>query len=214
MLVDINLLPKKEPKNMAFLVIIFAAFFILLITGAVFLWQGSRMNDQLARLDQEIRSTQKQAEAEQAKLDQNSAGTASLSQLEAAVKWANDEPIKSEPVLKRVIALLPERGFIQTINYAETGTLSLTVQFDTSREAAYFYKSLLDAKWVSGAKLSSLSTAEPKQDKANGDSAQMEDESLVPRYIGQYEVTLNRDFINSQELAEKNEEKDAGGDES
>lgn len=203
MLVEINLLPRKQPKSIAFLVIISSALVILLLAGLLILWQGSRLENELNNLNSKISSTQKLVQAEQAKLEKNKLGTESYTQLDSAVKWANDEPIKSAPILKRIVALLPERGFIQNISYAETGNVTMTVQFDSSREAAYFYKTLLDADWITGATLSSLAAAEIDD---NGDSktdTNTEDnEKILPRYTGQYTLTLNRNIINSQELAE------------
>jgi type IV pilus assembly protein PilN len=204
MLVEINLLPKKDPKSIALLVIIGSTVLILLIAGLFIFWQGSRLNDELKSLNNQISTTQKQVEVEQAKLEKNNLGSDSFTQLESAVQWANAEPIKSAPVLKRVVALLPERGFIQTISYAETGTVTMTVQFDSSRQAAYFYKTLLDADWIKDATLSSLATTEPeKADTEN--TANQKDDGIVPRYTGQYSITLNRDIINSQELAENSD---------
>lgn len=203
MLVEINLLPRKQPKSIAFLVIISSALVILLLAGLLILWQGSRLENELNNLNSKISSTQKLVQAEQAKLEKNKLGTESYTQLDSAVKWANDEPIKSAPILKRIVALLPERGFIQNISYAETGNVTMTVQFDSSREAAYFYKTLLDADWITGATLSSLAATEID---GNGDSktdTNTEDnEKILPRYTGQYTLTLNRNIINSQELAE------------
>ncbi|NMD70543.1 fimbrial protein [Bacillus sp. DNRA2] len=203
MLVEINLLPRKEPKSIAFLVIISSALVILLLAGLLILWQGSRLENELNNLNSKISSTQKLVQAEQAKLEKNKLGTESYTQLDSAVKWANDEPIKSAPILKRIVALLPERGFIQNISYAETGNVTMTVQFDSSREAAYFYKTLLDADWITGATLSSLAAAEIDD---NGDSKTdtntADNEQILPRYTGQYTLTLNRNIINSQELAE------------
>ncbi|WP_147532506.1 fimbrial protein [Bacillus marasmi] len=202
MLVEINLLPKKDPKSTAFLVIISSALVILLLAGLLILWQGNSLKNELNSLNSQISATQKLVQAEQAKLDKNKLGTESYAQLDSAVKWSNDEPLKSAPILKRVVALLPERGFIQNISYAETGTVTMSVQFDSSREAAYFYKTLLDADWINAATLSSIATADVKEVDAAGNEIEATSENLVPRYTGQYSVTLNRDIINSQELAE------------
>ncbi len=120
--------------------------------------------------------------------------------------------MKSAEILKNMIALLPERGFIQTISYTGAGTLTMTVQFDTSREAAYFYKTLLDEEWIADAKLSSIAASEPEA-KADSDVNSETNEQFVPRYTGQYSITLNRDMINAKEMTKTDKVSEQGGDE-
>lgn len=215
MLVEINLLPKKEPKNVAIWAIIISTLFILLVAGIVFFWQGTNYNNDLSSLNNQIKTTQKLAETEQAKQTVNSQSSSSLTTLESAVQWANNEPLKSAPILKKVTALLPMRGFIQTISYTEVGTISLTVQFDTSREAAYFYKTLLDSDWISDVKLTSLATttAEKQTTTETDANTTTNEDKYIPRYTGQYEIILNRDVINQEEQAKNSEESQQGGNE-
>jgi len=211
MLVEINLLPKKEPKSITLLVFILSAFFIILVAGLLIFWQGTRLNGEISRLKNEITTTQKLVETEQAKQGKNNVASDSFAQLESAVNWANDEPLKSAPIIKRLVALLPARGFVQTISYAESGTMTMAIQFDSSREAAYFYKTLLDQSWIESATLSSLATSNSEQSDSEGTTENINaDEQFVPRYLGQFEVILNRDNINNEELAEKNESKQGG----
>jgi type IV pilus assembly protein PilN len=208
MLVEINLLPKKEPKNVALFAILLSALFIMLVAGLILFWQGTRLDSEVKGIDNQIKTTQSEIQAEQAKQANKAVATESIAQLESAVQWAGDEPLKSAPILKKMVELLPERGFIQNISYTGAGTLTLTVQFDTSREAAYFYKTLLDAEWISDTKLSGLQTTEPTENAAEGSS-----EQFIPRYTGQYSVTLNRDFINSEEKSEQSKASEEGGNE-
>ena len=203
MLVEINLLPKKEPKNVTFLVIIISSLLILLVAGSVFLWQGSRFDDELASIETDIITTKKLIEAEEAKQISKQA-TSSYAELGSAVQWANEEPLKSVPIITHIVALLPQRGFIQTIKYAETGAISLEVQFDTSRDSAYFLKRLLDSDWVSEANLTSLSIEESEETKSNAE--------VIPRYKGQFEIMLDRNFINQEERLKKLETNSSGGD--
>jgi type IV pilus assembly protein PilN len=205
MLVEINLLPKKEPKNVTFLVIIFSALLILLVAGSVFLWQGSRFDNELASIEKDISTTKQLIKAEEAKQISNQASS-SYAELGSAVQWANEEPLKSVPIITHIVALLPQRGFIKTITYAEAGAVSLTVQFDTSRDSAYFLKRLLDSEWVSEANLTSLTIDESEETDA--------DTEIIPRYKGQFEINLNRNFINQEERLKNLENNQTGGDNS
>lgn len=213
MLVEINLLPKKEPKNYALLAIIAAALLLFLAAGVFILWQGNSLQNQLTRLDDQIAATKKMTEAEQVKLGSDSASN-SVAELEAAVKWAKDEPVKAVPIIQKVTALLPYRGFIQNISYTETGAVTLTVQFDTNRDAAYYLKTLLDAKWISDVKLTTLATSEENANSTTESTGSKlgDGQIIIPRYIGQFQITLDRDFINKQEKAENSKESNEGGD--
>jgi hypothetical protein len=62
--------------------------------------------------------------------------------------------------MQHLTSLLPERGFIQSFGYTESGAVTLTVQFDSAREAAYFLNSLNHSKWIEEASLNSLAAAE------------------------------------------------------
>jgi type IV pilus assembly protein PilN len=206
MLVEINLLPIKEPKNYGFLAIILAALLLFLIAGIFIFWQGTNLQNKLNVIEKQITNTKKLTEIEQAKLGSNQA-TNSIAELEAAVNWANDEPLKAVPIIKQVTAMLPDRGFIQNIAYTETGAVTLTVQFDTNRAAAYYLKTLLDSEWISEAKLTTLTTSE----KEKSTTSQKGHDQLVPRYIGQYTITLDRDFINKNEKEKTTVNNQQGG---
>ncbi len=67
MLVEINLLPKKEPKNVALIAILLSALFIILVAGLIVFWQGSSLDSEAKGLDNKIQTTQKLIQAEQAK---------------------------------------------------------------------------------------------------------------------------------------------------
>lgn len=211
MLVDINLLPKKEPKNYALLAIILVALFIFLAAGSFIFWQGTSYDSKITMLDNQIKTTKKLAEAAQTALT-NKQGPNTTAELEAAVKWADDVPLKSVPVIKKVTALLPARGFIQTITYTEAGTVSLTVQFDMSREAAYYLKSLLDSEWISEVSLQSITTnLETQTEKSESTVPPTNENQYIPRSIGQFEIKLDRDFINKQEKETKERQQGGNG---
>lgn len=256
MLVEINLLPKKEQKNYKLITILLAALLVIFIAGFVLFWQGKSYNLEISTLDNQISTTQQIVQLEQAKVMEGQV-SGSVSVLESAVLWASEDPLKTVPIIEHVTALLPQRGFIQNISYAETGSVNMTVQFDTSREAAYYLKTLLDSEWFSEVKLSSVSTSElatestdskNEQQESNDQAAETEsqegktfliqpdgtvtevqvqtttteDEStvvepekdIVPRYIGQFQLQLSRDYINAQQNRANKVASTEGGEES
>ncbi|CAH2716264.1 hypothetical protein BACCIP111895_03448 [Neobacillus rhizosphaerae] len=171
MLVEINLLPQKEPKKVGFIITLSSLLVVFVLIGGFYFWQTQSVKDELASLDRQISITKKIADKEQ-KNSETAASSSSINQLKSAINWANDYPIQTVPVMQHLTSLLPERGFIQSFGYSESGTVTLTVQFDSAREAAYFLDSLNQSKWIAEASLNSLAATESKNEtKAAGNSA-------------------------------------------
>jgi Tfp pilus assembly protein PilN len=158
MLVEINLLPQKEPKKIGFIITLSCLLALLLLSGGYYLWQINSTKTDMASIDRQLSMTKKIAEKQTNSTDLVQS-VSSVSQLKDAIAWANDYPIQTIPVMRQLTSLLPERGFIQSFGYTETGTVTLTVQFDSVREAAYFLENLNDSKWIEEASLNSLSAA-------------------------------------------------------
>jgi type IV pilus assembly protein PilN len=188
MLVEINLLPKKETRNFSLVVAIGAILLLFIIGGIYILLSGQSLNNKISSFTQQIQTTEQLIAIEQQKLTDFQSSN-SLQELEKAVVWSEDYPIKSVNVLRELTALLPERGFIQNYSYNETGDIQLSVQFDTNREAAYFLKSLLESVWISDAKLNSISTVNLQTDTIEPETLF---NSYMPRYVGEFTISLNK----------------------
>ncbi|MDF1506879.1 hypothetical protein PZE06_01650 [Robertmurraya sp. DFI.2.37] len=200
MLIDINLLPQKEAKNKSLLTFIVISCFLLFIGGAFAFWINATYTKKLENIEQQIATAEQLVASEQQKITAYESAS-SIADLENAVKWAKSYPIKTVPILKNLTALLPERGFIQSINYEETGLLQLTIQFEMSREAAYYLNSLLESDWVTNARLETLDAVTGFYDKKFGepdagfDDRAIKNEKYIPRYLGLYEIELNREVL-------------------
>jgi Tfp pilus assembly protein PilN len=159
MLVEINLLPKKErgKKSLILMIISFAALFLFI--GGLYFWQLQGVRNDIVSVDRQIDMTKKIIETTQNNPNNNESAL-SVTVLKNAVEWANSYPIQTVPVMQHLTALLPQRGFIQTFGYIEAGTVTLSVQFDSSREAAYFLDNLNESDWIDDASLSSLTAQE------------------------------------------------------
>lgn len=167
MLVEINLLPERKPRKSSFIFLFVSILSVIVVVSAVYFLQGQSIKAEMASVNRELTLTQKIAARDTNPTNKVPVST-SVSQLENAIKWTNEYSIKSVPVMRKLNALLPERGFIQSFAYTEAGTINLTVQFDTASEAAYFLNSLTGSKWIQDASLNSLTTAPlPVADAAN-----------------------------------------------
>ncbi|WP_066365578.1 PilN domain-containing protein [Neobacillus fumarioli] len=168
MLVEINLLPEKEPKKVRLWLLAsgFAALFLLF--GVYFYIQAHSVQTSIESVEKQI-SIIKKLEATAGSQSANSADHTAASQLKAAVDWAKNYPIQTIPVMNHLTALLPERGFIRSFTYSDSGDIKISVQFDTPNDAAYFLDNLNSAKWVKEAALSSLTASD--SNTANGGTA-------------------------------------------
>jgi Tfp pilus assembly protein PilN len=244
MLVEINLLPQKEPRKTSFLIVFAALAVIFLSLGTYYFLQIQSTKDDIANMDSQIKITKELAAIEE-KNAQTSQSTMSITLLKVAIEWANSYPIQTIPVMQHLTGLLPERGFIQTFGYTEAGTITISVQFDSAREAAYFLENLNESEWIDDANLSSLTAKEQEvttettasttsqitegqttspegtnqsivvtTDPNNPNSiiitpvdpntktteqttaaVKQQKVDLLPRYFGQYEITLNKETI-------------------
>lgn len=209
MLIDINLLPKKERKSSS---IIFASLLLavlLLCGGGFFFWQISSLKTDIASVDNRIETTKKIAELEEKKAGDLTAADSAV-KLENTIAWAEEYTIPSVPVMQEFSSLLPERGFILSFAYQELGELALTVQFDSSREAAYFLNSLNKSEWVKEVSLSSLAAVQADQQEGTTDTGNAgKEKEYLPRYTGQFQITLNKQTVKN--FVQNQDGKGAGG---
>jgi Tfp pilus assembly protein PilN len=162
MLVEINLLPQKEPRKKSFFIIVAALAVIFLSLGTYYILQIQSTKSDIANLDTQIKMTKDLAAIGEKSANKNESQM-SITLLKGAVEWANSYPIKTIPVMQHLTGLLPERGFIQTFGYTEAGTVTISVQFDSAREAAFFLDNLNESEWIADANLSSLTAKEQEK---------------------------------------------------
>jgi Tfp pilus assembly protein PilN len=162
MLVEINLLPQKEPKKFGFIIVIALLISLFLLAFAFYFWQIHLTKNTIASTNSQITTTQKVA-ANLANKKNNAESSNSVSQLTSVLKWADENRIPTIPVMRQLTSLLPKRGYIMSFTYQETGTVLLTVQFDSVNEAASYLDSLNSSSWIAEASITSLTAASTAQ---------------------------------------------------
>ncbi|RSK28020.1 hypothetical protein EJF36_14665 [Bacillus sp. HMF5848] len=192
MLVEINLLPEKEPRNIAPFIV--AGSIVLLVMSLTIVWllQYQQANRELLTVSNELQLTKATRAIEEQKI-LDSTSTSSLSQLEQTVAWMEKYPIDVVPILAHVSGLLPDRGFLLSFSLGENGNVNITTQFDTSRESAYYLHNLQQSEWVTDVNLNSITTKQIEEATQSG----LDEFELMPRYIATYQITLNQLFINA-----------------
>lgn len=214
MLVEINLLPEKETRSKSLFVLLIMIAAIVLISAVTIYCMNRSYTAELVTMNEQIVDNEELIAYEQKKSTTYESSN-SYEQLENAVKWAGEYPLKAVPLLQKLTIILPERGFIQTLNYVETGKIELGVQFDDSSEAAFYLNTLQEAEWVNEAKLLSLNAITTFYDKKIGqekpkNNGMPKNEKYLPRYLGQFEIYLKTDYLKSQDTTSSNA---IGGDE-
>ncbi|WP_052343503.1 PilN domain-containing protein [Bacillus massiliigorillae] len=205
MLVEINLLPKKEPRNYKLISISAVVIILILALSVFFYFTYDSYKKESAQLDEQIMTTKQIAGIVQS---QNDAATRndSAQQLKSYIEWSELDRVKTVPLLVHIIGLLPERGYFMNFNYVTEGTIQLSVQFDTSKEAADYLNSLSASSWITEAKLTSLATTtnpyeEEEKNKEKVDTQEQNkalttvegnSDAYIPRYLGIYELTINK----------------------
>lgn len=159
MLVEINLLPRKEPRKYGFAAVMAVLAGLFLIAAVYYIWQVKSTNTNLKAVNKELAVSEKIIEnrSKQAAKKNNSN---SIDNLKKAIGWVQSSKILTVPVLDEFTSLLPERGFILSYQSETTAnTVQLKVQFDTGREAAYYLSRLNQSEIVKKASISSLTVS-------------------------------------------------------
>jgi type IV pilus assembly protein PilN len=197
MLVEINLLPKKEHKTSSSLSIVLILLFVFIIVSIGVFVQARINETSLEKVDQEIESVQKLNTALQNKInDQESSH--STGNLQRAVAWAESYTPETVRLLRSLIALLPEQGFIQSLSYNGEGVVGVKVQFESSRDAAYFLSSLKHSEWVDNA---SILTIAGVKEEGNASASGLNTEAaevVMPVYYSEFEIHFNREFFTKE----------------
>ena len=199
MLIEINLLQQKKQDTRRPIFIMLTLTFIIAIIAAVLLLQIQSERAELNSLSAELQVTKAMREAEELKLTSGESFQ-SVAKLEAAILFAEESQFRTVPVLEHLITRLPERGFIQSWSYNEDGSIRLLVQFDAMRDAAFYLTELTRSNWIKETTIQSVSTSEL-------DSIVMGSQTPIPRYLADYELTLDKEAIQ----AESEETDEEGG---
>ncbi|MEW8969082.1 MAG: hypothetical protein AB2411_00585 [Mesobacillus sp.] len=210
MLVEINLLPKKEHKKSSVLMTALLILALISVSASVAFIQGNSYENKMASIDKQLEAVQKLNEAQQAKIAEGDTGNSSL-KMQEAVKWAEQAPMETVPLLRNVISQLPERGFIKNFEYSNSNSVLITIQFDASRDAAYYLSSLKGSEWVEKVSLLNVvavQEAASSESSTNATDTEKDEERTLPRYTAEYELTFIEDvFLKNGSVASK------GGDE-
>ncbi|WP_096153185.1 PilN domain-containing protein [Bacillus sp. FJAT-45066] len=179
MLVDINLLPKKQARDITMPAVIGISIFFILFTVVALLAMNyfvqRELNKSQVTLDQAVQLRIVMEEA--AKGPQ---ATSSVIQLQQSIDWVESQSQDVVPILNHIVGILPASGYIDNFLYTLDGAISVTVKFDNQRDAAYYLHHLTLSPFVQEATLSSITSS---------------DEGTT----GQYTINLNKAYLKGEQ---------------
>ncbi|AZV44580.1 PilN domain-containing protein [Peribacillus asahii] len=193
MLVDINLLQKKEKKASFFLIFILVGVIVLVAAG-IFAWK--MYQTQVAK-ERQLETVLSQYKEEKVLKEQSLSKAASdngVEQLKAAITWAEETDTSTSFLLQHITSLLPKRGYFMNFSFAEGKTADLSIQFDSSREAAFYLKSLQNSPYIEEAELLSIET-----ESISSEEDTVEEENVLPRYMASYRFVVNEKALQEGE---------------
>lgn len=198
MLVDINLLPEKERERstllIAALVILSAA---ILFWATVFLLSLS-LSKETVRAETQIASLHARQEAVREDI-KPSPDAADRERLAATVEWAEAYQFDTLPLLREMIALLPERGFFVSFVFNAPHKSTVVVQFDDKSDAAFYLTRIKSSTVVSAAAMESVVA-----ENQDGES----DTEVLPRFIATYQI----EYVDERGIVVEVEETDVQED--
>ena len=210
MLVDINLLPDKERERSTYVIAALAIIGAALLVWLIFFFVTTNLSKKNETINHQLVTVLQSQEDIRTNL-KVSQSLGAKKQLEATVEWAESYQLDTVPVLKETISMLPKRGFFRSVEFLETNLAMLTIQFDTTTEAAHYLSRLQSSSVLSGASLNSVVAEE--LDEVPEDVLW----SPLPRYIAEYSIELTDSRLRIEGTAETTEEvvpevDDEGGD--
>jgi len=209
MLVEINLLPKKEPKKSAMFVWVLAAAGLAALLAGLFFWQYTNDKKKLDSVEESLVLNNKIAESSQASL-KNYEESDSAKDLKTAITWAEEQKVDNVFILKQLTAILPDRGFIQELEVSEKQKVTLNVQFDTKSASAYYLNSLLQYSWIDEAVLVDSKSTDILEGKVSDqiDEAieSLKEGDIEPRYYATYEIVFSAAGIKAAENTDEGED--------
>lgn len=199
MLVDINLLPERERERSQLLVGALAIIGAAVLVWLISLTLSNNLANETKTLENQLVSLQATQEEIRSELQQSESGD-EKKLLAATVGWAEEYQFDTVPLLNELITLLPERGFFQNFNFTGPNLATVTVQFDTKPDSAYYSTRLKASPSISEIHLDSV-TIDDSTDEKTAEST-----TVLPRFIAVYSIQFVDNRISAEGTAEKMDE--------
>lgn len=155
MLIEINLLPKKQPKNFAIFISTFIFLIILCGSLGFMYYYSTTINTQINTIKQSAHTVQvERLELEKEISDRMTA--TELNQSDVILKDIVDKTVMTSVLIEQMDAQLPDGAEIPTYNYADAAAMNITVKVNVANEVGQFAEGLEALTWVDRAKVQTI----------------------------------------------------------
>ncbi|MDR7073136.1 PilN domain-containing protein [Fictibacillus barbaricus] len=189
-LVDINLLPKKEEKS-------FQSMMILIAAATLFLglttWIGLSYYVNSSTLQEKKQLLQQEKKLVEVKMQSQTTPVISASPLVEKIEYIRGKDIAAAELLQHLVALLPERGFFMKYEYKDKSTITVEAQFDTLDESSQYLYELTNSPYLTEASIEKMETTNLDEVEEGKDMSVFE--NILPRYSSQYKIKFNKDKL-------------------
>ncbi|MFS0689870.1 fimbrial assembly protein [Sporosarcina sp. 179-K 8C2 HS] len=155
MLVDINLLPEKERERSTLLIAALVILGAAILFWAILFLLSLSLSKQTVRVETQIASLHASQEAVREDIKPSSHAD-DRDKLASTVEWAEAYKFDTLPLMREMVALLPERGFFVSFEFTAPHESVVTVQFDDKSDAAYYLTRIKSSTVVSSSTMESL----------------------------------------------------------
>ncbi|KHF40946.1 hypothetical protein [Halalkalibacter okhensis] len=179
MLVEINLLPEKQKRDITYPLISFIVLILVAVgTTALYFYQSS-VKEETTQLREEIYAVQLESVQLTEQLQvKDDTGYAEYAQ---AVTVLEDKVIPTSLLVDELVSLLPERGFFLNFEYELPGEVKVEASFDQIEEVAAYYDALETSPVVSSVTLSVVDSSH---------AASLSNEQVLPRYFASFIIDI------------------------
>ncbi|WP_096202819.1 hypothetical protein [Bacillus sp. FJAT-45350] len=182
MLVEVNLLPEKEKRDLT-PVIIILIIGILLVTATIVLSSlHSSVSTEVTELENEVQELMILSETTRQELTEQQ--TNNIGQLEEVISALDKQLFPASLLLDHIVSLLPERGFFLNFNYSLPNEVYFDASFDRIEEIAQFSNALYSSDAIGEVLLSDISTNQILDDE------DLNRDEYLPRYVASYSIKI------------------------
>ncbi|MCD8509097.1 MAG: PilN domain-containing protein [Bacillus sp. (in: Bacteria)] len=115
--------------------------------------------------------------------------TSASVQLEQMIEWMETVPVSSIHVMNHLTQLLPSQGFINSVSYGDSGSVSLNTEFNNLEQVTAYLYHLQQSDWVKEVVLQNVSASE--------------EDNEVAYYSASFSIQLDIASIKAYERGEK-----------
>jgi type IV pilus assembly protein PilN len=192
MIGDVNFLPEKEPRNIAPWLL-----FIILIVLAI----GVLLYGYIQYQDKKENISSIEAKITKVKETRESLNVPSwigeYHDLKNAVNWSESRKGDLNLLLTSLVEELPQNGYIEQFYLDDYNVLSLEIQLENHRDAAFYLQNLKDSSLVEKASLLSINTSNVTEEVERQDGE-------LSTYQATYSLIIDLEKLKKQ--SEKQEE--------